>query len=51
MSEAEFKNLIEAYDKVLVLEDHYTFNEMTKLLNGKTYRPEIYGSKELLVSY
>lgn len=47
MSVAEFKNLINSYDKILILEDHYTFNEMTELLNGKTYQPGKYISKEL----
>ena len=48
MSLAEFKDLIASYDKILILEDHYTFNEMTELLNGQTYQPGIYTSKELL---
>lgn len=48
MSLAEFKDLIASYDKIMVLEDHYTYNEMTELLKGKTYQPGIYTSKELL---
>ena len=48
MSLAEFKDLIASYDKIMILEDHYTFNEMTELLNGQTYQPGIYTSKELL---
>lgn len=32
MSLAEFKDLIALYDKIMILEDHYTFNEMTELL-------------------
>lgn len=48
MSLTEFKDLIASYDKILILEDHYTFNEMTELLNGQTYQPGIYTSKELL---
>lgn len=51
MSEVEFKYLIDDYDKVLILEDHYTFNGMTKLLNGKTYQLGIFNSEELLASY
>ena len=50
MSLAEFKDLIASYDKILILEDHYTFNEMTELLNGQTYQPGIYTSKELLAN-
>lgn len=50
MSVAEFKNLINSYDKILILEDHYTFNEMTELLNGKTYQPGKYIRKELLAN-
>lgn len=48
MSLAEFKDLIASYDKIMILEEHYTFNEMTKLLNDQTYQPGIYTSKELL---
>lgn len=48
MSLAEFKDLFSLYDKIMILEDHYTFNEMTELLNGQTYQPGIYTSKELL---
>lgn len=48
MSLAEFKDLIASYDKIMILEDHYTFNGMTELINGKTYQPGIYTSKELL---
>lgn len=48
MSLFEFKDLIAAYDKILILEDHYIFNEMTELLNGQSYQPGIYTSKELL---
>ena len=51
MSLAEFKDLIASYDKIMILEDHYTFNEMTELLNGQTYQPGIYTSKELLSNY
>src|SRR5699024_2864956 len=50
MSLSEFKDLIASYDKILILEDHYTFNEMTELLNGQTYQPGIYTSKELLAN-
>ncbi|MFJ8451127.1 lantibiotic ABC transporter permease [Aerococcus viridans] len=48
MSLAGFKDLMASYDKIMILEDHYTFNEMTELLNGQTYHPGIYTSKELL---
>ena len=34
----------------MILEDHYTFNEMTKLLNGNSYQPGIYISQELLAN-
>lgn len=50
MSLTEFRNLIASYDKILILEDHYTFNEMTKLMNGKTYQPGLYASKDILTS-
>lgn len=50
MSLAEFKDLIASYDKILILEDHYTFKEMTKLINNKTYQPGIYTSKDILAS-
>ena len=50
MSLAEFKDLIASYDKIMILEDHYTFNEMTELINGQTYQPGIYTSKELLAN-
>lgn len=50
MSLAEFKDLIATYDKIMILEDHYTFNEMAELLNGQTYQLGIYTSKELLAN-
>ncbi|MGH2016629.1 hypothetical protein [Aerococcus urinaeequi] len=50
MSLAEFKDLMASYDKIMILEDHYTFNEMTKLLNGQTYQLGIYTSQELLAN-
>lgn len=50
MSVSEFKDLIASYDKILILEDHYTFNEMTKLINNKTYQPGLYTSKDILAS-
>ncbi|MFE0441020.1 hypothetical protein ACFW0C_00045 [Aerococcus sp. NPDC058936] len=50
MSLSEFNDLIASYVKILILEDHYTFNEMTKLINNKTYQPGIYTSKDILAS-
>lgn len=48
MSEEAFRQIISNYDYVVILEDHYTFNEMTKLVNGKTFQPGIYTSSEIL---
>ncbi len=48
MDEADFRALLERYDKIVILEDHFTFNEMTKLISGKTYAPGIYDSQTIL---
>ena len=47
MSLAEFKDLIASYDKIMILEDHYTFNEMTKFGNVNTYQPGLYTNDEI----
>ncbi len=48
IDEADFCALLERYDKIVILEDHFTFNEMTELISGKTYAPGIYDSQTLL---
>lgn len=48
MDEADFRALLERYDKIVILEDHFTFNEMTELISGKTYAPGIYDSQTIL---
>lgn len=48
MDEADFRALLERYDKIVILEDHFTFNEMTELISGKTYAAGIYDSQTIL---
>lgn len=48
MSEDEFVHEIGRYDKVVILEEHYTFNEMTNLVSGKRLEPGIYDSDIIL---
>lgn len=48
LSDAEFRTLLKQYDEVVVLEEHYTFNAMTKKLTGKTFAPGVYSVAEVL---
>lgn len=50
MSADEFKAEISRYDKVILLDDHFTFNAMTELVSGKTFSPGIYDSQEVIRS-
>lgn len=47
LSDEEFKALLENYDKILVLDDHYTFNAMMQKVFGKVLKPGLYSVSEL----
>ena len=40
--------LLKTYDEVLILDDHYTFNALTKKLFGRTYSPGLYKVSDIL---
>lgn len=48
MSEQQFIKLLEEFDKVVILDEHYTFNAMTKKISGNQFSPGIYDTEELL---
>ena len=48
MSQDDFRKLLERYGKIVILEDHLTFNEMTELISGRTYKSGIYDSQAIL---
>jgi hypothetical protein len=48
MDDAEFIDLLKQYDKVVILEEHYTFNAMSKKLFGRTFEPGTYKVQEII---
>lgn len=48
LDDAAFIDLLKQYDKVVILEEHYTFNAMTKKLFGDTFKIGIYEVKEIV---
>ena len=40
--------ILKTYDEVLILDDHYTFNALTKKLFGRTYSPGLYKVSDIL---
>lgn len=48
MDDRSFLDLLNNYDKVVVLEDHFTFNAMAEKLFGKVYEPGIYDISEMI---
>ena len=50
LSDSTFLNILKSYDEVLILDDHYSFNAMTKKLFGKTYKPGFYKTADLLAN-
>ncbi len=48
LSDDDFIALLKTYDEVLILDDHYTFNALTKKLFGKTYSPGMYKVSDIL---
>lgn len=50
LSDSTFLNILKSYNEVLILDDHYSFNAMTKKLFGKTYKPGFYKTADLLAN-
>lgn len=50
MDDDEFLELLSSYDKVVILEEHYTLNVMTKKLFNHTYPIGVYSVEEILVN-
>lgn len=50
LSDSTFLYILKSYDEVLILDDHYSFNAMTKKLFGKTYKPGFYKTADLLAN-
>lgn len=48
MDATDFIDLLSQYDKVVVLDDHFTFNAMTELVFQRTLEPGVYTTQELL---
>lgn len=48
MDLADFQDLLKSYDYVLLLDDHYTFRELTYQSRGFRPRPGIYPSKDFI---
>jgi hypothetical protein len=46
MDESSFMNIIQKYDKIIVFDDHYTFNAMTNKLIETHFKPGIYDVDE-----
>lgn len=44
----EFHKLIRSYDKVVILEEHWTFDAMMEQLSGRNYGPGIYEVERIL---
>lgn len=50
LSDSTFLYILKSYDEVLILDDHYSFNAMTKKLFGKTYKPGFHKTADLLAN-
>ena len=50
LSDSTFLYILKSYDEVLILDDHYSFNTMTKKLFGKTYKPGFHKTADLLAN-
>lgn len=48
MDADDFESLLSSYDKIVILDDYYSFNQMTELISEKTYTPGIYDSQTIL---
>lgn len=48
LTDDDFIALLKTYDEVLILDDHYTFNTLTKKLFGRTYSPGLYKVSDIL---
>lgn len=48
MSDEDFIALLKDYDSILLIDDHYTFQALTKKLLGVNLKPGIYPTAELL---
>lgn len=48
MDAEDFRHEISRYDKIVLLDDHYTFNAMTELVSGQKFEPGIYDADEIL---
>jgi len=48
MDDDLFVGLLKRYQKVIILQRHFTFNAMTKKIYHKTYGPGIYSTKDIL---
>lgn len=48
MEPNDFITLLSEYDKVLILEDHFTFNTMTRLINNQQFEPGLYEVDKIL---
>lgn len=46
----EFTQILASYDEVLLLDNHHTFNAMTKKVFGKTYEPGLYQTATMLAA-
>ncbi|MGF0099649.1 hypothetical protein ACQRCV_01855 [Streptococcus alactolyticus] len=50
LDDQEFTQILASYDEVLLLDNHHTFNAMTKKLFGKTYKPGFHKTADLLAN-
>lgn len=48
-TDKDFIAMLKTYDEVVILDDHYTFNALTKKLFGRTYAPGVYKTSDILV--
>ena len=48
LTDDDFIALLKTYDEVLILDDHYTFNTLTKKLFGRTYSPGLHKVSDIL---
>lgn len=42
MEDQTFNNLLKSYDYIVILDDHFTFNVMTKKIYHRTFEPGVY---------
>ncbi|MEF3329233.1 hypothetical protein [Oceanobacillus oncorhynchi] len=48
MDDQPFIDLLNNYEKIVILEDHYTFNAMTEKLFDKKLKPGIYDTEDII---